>query len=123
VVLGVVSFPPARIERAQTDPSASPWTHFAKWGLDVHIGSTPVEVTVPEAWRHRVAITWGSGIGAVASLRFAACRRPGGLSGSWNGYPGGFFLKTATACVPLTVTVGRRSKTLRVGVGEACGKR
>jgi hypothetical protein len=122
VVLGIVSAPPARIQRAGTDDSAAPWTYFAKVGLGIHIGTTAVEVAVPKAWRDRVAITWGPGVGAVPALRIAACRRPGGLNGSWNGYPGGFFLKAPTACVPLKVTVGRRTETIRVGIGEACAK-
>lgn len=120
VVLGIVSVPPARIQRAANDDSDAPWTYFAKAGLVVHGGRVPVQISVPKAWRRRVAITWGSGVGVVAALRVAACRHSGGPSGSWNGYPGGFFLKKPTGCVPLRVTVGRRSRTVHVGIGESC---
>jgi hypothetical protein len=122
VVLGVVSVPPARIQRATPDSSASPWKDFAKSGLEIHTGSKPVVVSVPTGWTKRVAITWGSVV-PFSRVRFQACDHPGGLTGQWNGYAGGFYLDVRTACVPLTVTVGRKSKTVRVGVGTSCGSR
>jgi hypothetical protein len=41
--------------------------------------------------------------------------------GAWNGYPGGFFLRASSACVPLVVGVGQRSATVRFGIGRRCG--
>jgi hypothetical protein len=122
VVLGIVSVPPARIQRATPDSSASPWRDFAKYGLAIHTGSTPVVVSVPAGWTKRVAITWGS-VTPFSRVRFQACHHPGGSTGRWNGYAGGFYLDVQAACVPLTVTVGRKSKTVRVGVGTSCGGR
>lgn len=119
VVLGVVSVPPARIERAVRVSSTAPWTDWAKYGLEIHTGSQPVVVSVPAGWRKRAAITWGSSV-PFSRVRFQACHRPGGLTGQWNGYAGGFYLNVHAECVPIQVTVGRRSKTVRVGVGTSC---
>jgi hypothetical protein len=122
VVLGSVSVPPARIQRAQPDNSQSPWKYFAKSGFEIHTGQQPVMVSVPAGWTKRVAITWGP-VGAFSKVRFQACRQPGGLTGQWNGYPGGFYLNARTECVPITVTIGRRSKTVHVGIGISCDSR
>jgi hypothetical protein len=119
VVLGVVSVPPARIQRATPDSSASPWKDFSKYGLEIHTGSKPVAVSVPAEWRKRVATTWGSVV-PFSRVRFQACHHPGGLSGQWNGYAGSFCLNVHAECVPLTVAVGRRSQTVHVGVGTSC---
>lgn len=119
VVLGLVSVPPARIQRAAT-AGAGRWTHFAKWGIAIHSGAA-AEVSVPEAWQGRVAITWGASTPTVSALRFAACRLPGSKARPWSSYPGGFYIDTVTACVPLTVTVRRRrSRTVRFGIGKSC---
>lgn len=118
VVLGVVSVAPARLQRAAPTGN-TPWTHFAKWGMTIHSGAA-VQLSVPKAWRSRVAITWGASTPIVSTLHFAACRLAGRGARPWNGYPGGFYVNTSKACVPLTVTVGRRSRTVRFGIGESC---
>lgn len=118
VVLGLVSIPPARIERG-APTGTTPWTRFSKWGMVIHSG-TAVELSVPRAWRHRVAITWGANTPIVSTLHFAPCRLPGGAAQPWNAYPGGFYINTATACVPLTITVRDRSRTVRFSIGRSC---
>jgi hypothetical protein len=116
VVLGVVAVPPAYIP--QTVDSLSPrWPFWSKSGLVIRGNSPPVGVSVPARWRSRVAITWGN-TPAVGALRFATCGA--GVLDGWNPYAGGFLLRTRSACVPLTFTVGRRSKTVRFGVGRRC---
>ena len=79
---------------------------------------TPVTISVPKAWRDRVAMTWGSAV--THTLRFAPCPTPANLSPHrWNGYDGGFRVREP-ACVPLRVRVGERVATVRFGVGRAC---
>jgi hypothetical protein len=75
-------------------------------------------VRVPKAWRGRAAITWGSGTGTVSALRLASCPTS---AGAWIGYPGGFFLKASSACVPLVFRVGHQSATVRFGIRRRCG--
>jgi hypothetical protein len=116
VVLGVVSVPPAYLP--QTVPRRTgPWTHWSKAGLAVRGGSPPVSVSISKAWRSRARVAWGDGGGS--SVRFASCpayepEKP------WNGYSGGFFLRSRSACVPLTFRVGHRAETVRFGVGRQC---
>mgnify|MGYP001047277723 CR=1 FL=1 len=56
----------------------------------------------------------------VSSLRtIAACPSPAQV---WNAYAGGFLLRARRECVPLTFTVGRRSQTVRFGLGGSCGR-
>jgi hypothetical protein len=117
VVLGTVSVPPAYLP--QVGPSRNKaWPFFTKRGLDVRGGSPPVVVTVPKAWRRRVAITWGDSA-IVSRLRFVTCSAfiPPKV---WNGYAGGFYLRSRSACVPLVFRVGRRAKTVRFGFGRRC---
>jgi hypothetical protein len=118
VVLGLASVPPPRIQRAATT-GVSSWKYFSKWGMAIRSGAS-VTVSVPTAWRSRVAITWGSSTPIVSTLRFAVCRSAGGKKQPWNAYPGGFYLDTPTACVPLTFTAGHRSRTVRFGIGKSC---
>jgi hypothetical protein len=91
------------------------WPYWRKAGLLVRAGTRGVSVTVPPAWRDRVAIEWGDS-GTVPSLRVAPCTRP---PYRWNVYTGGFHLRAA-ACVPLIVRVGTRSATVRFGIGATC---
>jgi hypothetical protein len=117
VVLGTVSVPRAYLP--QVDPSRNKtWPFSRKAGLNVRGGSPPVIVTVPKAWRRWVAITWGDSPIASA-LRIASCSAflPPKV---WNGYAGGFYLRSRSACVPLTFRVGRRSKTVRFGLARHC---
>jgi hypothetical protein len=112
VVLGIVSVPPASL--TQVVPSGTTrWPWWRKAGLVVHGSTVPVRVAVPRAWRRRAAITWGSS-GPVSALTIAACPSQPPV---WNAYAGGFLLRARRECVPLTFTVGRRSRTVRFALG------
>jgi hypothetical protein len=117
IVLGVVSVPPAyraQIDRSQTGA----WPFWRKAGLLVHANAGPVTVRVPTAWRRRVAIEWGDS-GIVSALRIARCPR---VVKPWNAWAGGFHLRAHSSCVPLVFGVGRRSATVRFGLGRRCGR-
>jgi hypothetical protein len=116
VVLGVVSVPPPYLP--QTFPRrVEQWRYSTKAGVAVRGGSPPISVIVPKAWRTGVRIGWGDGGGS--SLRFGPC--PAYESENpWNGYAGGFFLRSRSACVPLIFRVGQRSEVVRFGIGRRC---
>ena len=121
VLLGAVSMPGERHLAGPT--TATPgrgWRHFRNAGLAVLAGTSSVSVSVPEGWRDRVAVSWG-GSPAGRSVRFAPCGGSGPRA--WNAYSGGIHLRSRADCVPLVVTVGGTSTTVRVGVGRACGAR
>lgn len=121
LVLDAVSAPGPFVP--QTTPTESrPWTYFAKWGMVVRGGAgQAVTVTVPRAWRGRVAISWGNAQHTVFhTLHFPRC---GVDRAQGNAYAGGFFLRRASDCVPLVYLVGARSKTLWFGVGRRCPAR
>jgi hypothetical protein len=115
-LLGSVSVPPAYLPQVVARGDL-PWAYWRKAGLVVRAGSASVTVSVPRAWRSRAAITWGNRTGIVKSLRLAGC--PGARS-IGHAYAGGFFLRSRSACVPLTFRVGRRSATVRFGIGRRC---
>jgi hypothetical protein len=116
VVLGVVSVPPAY--EPQVVPTGNrPWAFWRKAGLVVRGGAGPVVVSVPQAWRTRAAITWGNA-GIVSRLRITPC--PALPPKVWNAYAGGFYLRSRSACVPLTIRVGRRAQTVRFGLARRC---
>ena len=114
VVLGVVSVPPGYLKQV-VPTRTGPWRAWRKAGLAIRTGSAPVVVSVPRAWRKRVAITWG-GTGPVEALRIEGCPPP---ATAWSVYAGGFYLR-APACVPLVFRVGSRRTTVRFGVGRRC---
>jgi hypothetical protein len=117
IVLGRVAFVGARVYQAAAVGGEGPLRLWAKVGLYVRAGSRPVTLALPDAWRRRAGVTWGTGI--VPALHIAGCPLP---SGVWNGYAGGFYVR-APACVPLRVRVGRRSAVLRFGIGRPCADR
>jgi len=94
------------------------WRYWQKDALWIRAGHQPVTITVPNAWRTKAAITWGVNVGIVSALRLPGCPS---APGTWNGYAGGFYLRSRSACVPLVLGVGRRSAVVRVGVGRRCG--
>ena len=117
LVLGAASAPPATLR--QIVPSdQKPWRYWRKAGLVV-TGSAPVSISVPQAWRTRLAITWGNRPGIFSALRIAGCPPAQGVE-QGRAYAGGFYLKERSACVPLTVRVGARSATVRFGLGRRC---
>lgn len=115
-VLGTVSVPRPYLARVVATRDR-PWAYWRKAGLVVRAGRAPVTVSVAPAWRDRAAITWGNNTGVVASLRIAGC--PGARTVG-HAYAGGFYIRSRSACVPLTFRVGRRSATVRFGVGRRC---
>ena len=116
VVFGRVSVPPAYLQQV-VHYEQNGFPYWRKAGLVVRGGSPPVTVSVPHAWRSRAAITWGNApVGT--SLRIASC--PALHGGAWNGYAGGFLLRSASACVPLRFQIGRRTTTVRFGIGRRC---
>jgi len=116
LVLGVFSIPDAYWPTVRVHQG--PWRYWDKDGLDIRAGHQAVTITVPEAWRARAAITWGNNVGIVSTLRLPGCASG---PGTWNGYVGGFYLRSRSACVPLVIGVGRRSAVVWVGVGRRCG--
>jgi hypothetical protein len=116
VVLGSFGAPPQRIQRG-ADDQGSGWQYFAKSGVEIKAGVGPVTVSVATADRDRVAISWGNGLAIVQAQRFTPC---GSSALPWHAYAGGFYLRSRTACIPLVIKVGSRSKTIRVGVGKSC---
>jgi hypothetical protein len=116
LMLGSFGAPPPRIQRAANGQGHG-WQYFAKNGVEVEAGSLPVTVSVARTFRHRAAISWGNAQPIVQTVRFASCRA---TATRWDAYAGGFFLHSRTACVPLVVRVGSRSKTVRVGIGKSC---
>jgi hypothetical protein len=119
ILLGAVSLPGSgQIAANATRTQARDWPYFRNAGLAVRAGTAAVSVEVPEGWRDRVALSWG-GSPASSSVQFAPCAGvPGRI---WNAYAGGFYLRSRSDCVPLTVRVGGTSTMVRVGIGRACG--
>jgi hypothetical protein len=120
LVLGVMSVPPAYMPQGAVHVDGfGRWTYWHKVGMVVRAGKFTVTVSVPKAWRSRVAITWGNSQGIVNSLQFTGCGTAP-LIGNWNAYAGGFYLRAPSACVPLVFSVGGRSATVRFGIGRRC---
>jgi hypothetical protein len=118
LVLGILSVPPA-YHRQLVRNGTMPWHYFFKAGLIIRTTGESVVVTVPVTWRNRAAIAWGlGGKGVFSSLRFSGCKA---LPNEGFAYAGGFYLRPAGACLPLTFRVGQRSATVRFGLGQPCG--
>ena len=116
-VLGAVSVPPAYLTQIVSNDDAR-WPWWRKAGLVVRNDGRPVTISVPPAWRGRVAFEWGNGGtgGPFSTLRIAGC---GTEPGRGRAYAGGFVVRDPS-CVPLTFTVGGRSTTVRFGLGRRC---
>jgi hypothetical protein len=115
IVLGAVSIRAYLPQVVAT--RTRPWTYWSKVGLVIRGGTPAVSINVHGAWRKRAAITWGN-TDIVGALRVASCPSYG--SKTWNAYAGGFYLRSPSACVPLVFGIGKRSATVRFGVGRAC---
>jgi hypothetical protein len=114
-VLGAVSLPAYLVRAYPT--LETPWRYFAKHGIVVKSG-TSVTITVPPAWRNRVAISWGNNVHRVFhTIRIPSC---GSNPKRGNAYAGGFFLSSSSACVPLVFIVGSREQKVWFGVGRRC---
>jgi len=117
VVLDAVSAPPAYLAGVVRDPASAPFPYWRKAGIAIRASRAAVSISVPKEWRDRVRIVWGAPGTPAATLRFAPCPSP---VETWNGYSGGFELRTRSACVPLVFVVGGRRATLRFGIGRLC---
>ena len=119
IMLERVSMPGAgHLARDAAAVRGRPWRYYRNAGLAIRAGTSAVSVSVPEGWADRVALSWG-GSRPSSAVRFASC--PRSAAGIWNSFSGGFYLHGRADCVPLLVTVGGMSTTVRVGVGRACG--
>jgi hypothetical protein len=101
---------------AATPSGAKNWPYFAETGLTVRADAPAVQITVPEEWRDRAAISWGNKK-PVHSLRFPSCPSYGL---PWNVFDGGFHLRGRTACVPLLFTSEGKQATVPFGIGTRC---
>ena len=122
IVLGVISLHPELQPTVRVHQGW--WRYWQKYGLEILDGHRAVTITVPIAWRSRAAITWGANAGIVSTLRLpGTLLTPGCPAGrlTWNGYAGGFYLRSPSACVPLVFAVGQRSAVVHIGVGRRCG--
>ena len=121
VLLGAVSVPGVpHLGHGSTTTRNPRWRYYRNAGIAIRAGTSMVSVSVPEGWRDRVAISWGNSR-VTSTLRFAPCGDSS--DGAWNSYSGGFHLRAKGDCVPLLVTVGGMSTTVRIGVGRRCGER
>jgi hypothetical protein len=117
-VLATFSAPGVLVPQSSpTGPLA--WPHFSKWGMVVRGGvGDPVTVTVPRAWRNRLAISWGNGgHGVFHTIRFPRCGPDASIGNAWAG---GFFLKQVPQCVPLRFAAGGRTATRWFGITRRC---
>jgi hypothetical protein len=123
IVIGVISLGPDFVQ--PTVPvHQGRWRYWQKHGLWIWAGHQTVTITVPKVWQDRAAITWGVNARVVSTLRLPGALLSPGCPvgpGTWNGYAGGFYLRSSSACVPLVFAVGRRSAVVRVSVGRRCG--
>jgi hypothetical protein len=127
VILDRVALPTGRALQASpagvTDPSEK---LFAKDGLLIRRGAA-FDLVVPEAWRGRLGVSWGSMAKPTSQLRVPGCRptqrMPSSsrwvLSDEWLVYPGGYSVPQP-ACVSLVVRAGQTERTVQIGVGAAC---
>jgi hypothetical protein len=117
-VLGTVSAPGKHVPQS-SHTGEPPWRYFSKWGTVVRGGPGPaVVVSVPRAWRTRVAISWGNGgHGVFHTIRLPRC---GDDPKVGHAFAGGFFLRAASGCVPLRYTVGARTRVVWFGIVRRC---
>ena len=125
IILGGVALPTGRALQANpdSDPHA---TLFAKDGLLIRRGAS-FDLIVPEPWRGRLTVSWGSLAKPTNHLRVPGCRPtqkvPSSnrwvLSDDWLVYAGGYSV-SQPACVSLVVRAGQTEQTVRIGVGASC---
>ena len=122
IVLDRVALPTARALQANRtgDPGGR---RFAKDGLFIRRGAS-FDLIVPDDWRGRLSINWGSPGTATDHLRVPGCRptrtvNPIHEQDAWLVYAGGYTV-SEPACVSLVVKAGQTEQTVRIGVGAAC---
>jgi hypothetical protein len=127
VILDAVALPTGRALQANKSGDSDPNAKlFAKDGLFIRRGAS-FDLLVPEQWRGRLVVGWGSPGKPTTHLRVPGCRptqrMPSSsrwdLSDDWLVYPGGYSVAQA-ACVSVLVRVGQAEQTVRIGVGASC---
>ncbi len=101
---------------ASGEPAPQPRL-FAKNGLLV-AADARFELVVPDAWKSRLSIGWGSPGPRTSDLVVAGCK-PDKATDHWLGYAGGFWVDTP-ACVPLIVKTAGRQQLVHIAVGTPC---
>ena len=127
IILDAVALPTGRALQANRSSGSDPNEKlFAKDGLLIRRGAA-FDLVVPEAWRGRLAVGWGSLGKPTSHLRIPGCRpttrMPSSgrwvLSDDWLAYPGGYSVPQAS-CVSLVVRAGQTDRTVQIGVGAPC---
>jgi hypothetical protein len=127
VILDAVALPTGRALQANQSGDSDPRAKlFAKDGLLIRRGAS-FDLLVPEQWRGRLLVGWGSPGKPTTHLRVPGCRptqrMPSSsrwdLSDDWLVYPGGYSV-SQTACVSVLVRAGQAEQTVRIGVGASC---
>ena len=127
IILDSVALPTGRALQANQSRNSDPLAKlFAKDGLFIRRGAS-FELLVPEQWRGRLAVGWGSPGLPTTHLRVPGCRptqrMPSSsrwdLTDQWLMYPGGYSVPQV-ACVSVVVKAGQAEQTVRIGVGAAC---
>jgi hypothetical protein len=119
VLFDRVALPRLIAQRPNYEPSEfRPLPYFAKDGIVVRAGRTPVDLIVPTAWRSRLALGWGHrGPQQASHVRVPGCRPT--RYAKWFAFAGGYYVRKP-ACVPLIVRVGAKSQRIRIRIGRNC---
>lgn len=127
IILDSVALPTGRALQASPSGDSNPNEKlFAKDALLIRRAAS-FDLVVPEAWRGRLAVGWGSPSKPTSHLRVPGCgptqRMPSSsrwvLSDDWLVYPGGYSVPQAS-CVSLVVRAGQTERTVQIGVGAPC---
>ena len=118
VALGMVSLPSRQVGSERLF-GVLHWRYWTKVAVGIRHSPTTVTVSVPKNWRSRVAVGWGNRTIILPSIRFSSCTDA--TSPSWSTYAGGLYLAKRVRCVPLAVSDGRRTATVRIAVDGTCG--
>jgi hypothetical protein len=126
VILDGVALPTGRALQVNASSGSDREKLFAKDGLFIRRGAS-FDLLVPEQWRSRLAVDWGSIGKPTTHLRISGCRpaqrMPSSsrwdVSDDWLVYPGGYWVSQA-ACVSVLVRAAQAEQTVRIGVGASC---
>lgn len=119
VILGDAAVPPAYLgpQGIGMPYRPGPWRYGWKIGFSFRGGGLPVTISVPAAWRGRLALFGGpDGSAYTSRLRIPSCP----YKGLWNTFVSSFFLRTWSGCVPLDVQVGSRTSMAWFGLSRHC---
>jgi hypothetical protein len=124
IVLDRVALPTGRVLQARESGESDPAARlFAKTGLLIRRGSS-FELVVPDDWRGRLTIAWGSPGQRTDRLGVSDCRptrtlNPIRQTDPWLAYAGGFYV-SGPACVSLVVRAGKAVQTVPIAVAAPC---